>query len=336
MCKAPKRLILLCGPNGVGKTSICRELLHLTPRSAYVDSDPLRLMNPFVLSDETIPTIAKNIGDLIGNYLDCPAVETVFFSYGFHGRRREIFEHVMEGLAGRDIAFFPLVIWCDEAENIRRMRADERDEARIARAIEISRGAYAEVSYPRIDVTKLDVRGAAQAVSNAVFEIENTHRVTAMTAAHAQRIARWTYPQPYAMYSFSPEEQTLAEIMNGSYFACVNGADALCGYFCFGASARIPTQAQDVYDETALDIGLGLHPALCGQKRSGAFLRSGMAYAREKFGAQALRLTVAGTNARAIRAYEKAGFVMQRKVWHQASGAAFYVMRRDGGKNDEG
>ncbi len=69
-----KRLIFLCGPNGIGKTTICRTLLHILERSTYVDTDPCRMMNPFVLNDGTIPTIAGNIASLIGNYLDCPAV----------------------------------------------------------------------------------------------------------------------------------------------------------------------------------------------------------------------------------------------------------------------
>ena len=100
------------------------------------------MINPFALTDETIPTIARNISDLIGNYLDCPAVDTVLFSYGFHGRRKEVFGRVVQALQRRTFRFVPLLLACEEEENIRRMRADGRDEARIRRTVEQSRAVY--------------------------------------------------------------------------------------------------------------------------------------------------------------------------------------------------
>jgi|GEM_PF-3185259 len=94
-----KNLLFICGPNGIGKTTICKEIVRMLPNSAYVDSDLCRLMNLFILNDETIPTIAKNISDLLINCMDCTVIETVIFSYGFHGRRREVFEIVMKAVS---------------------------------------------------------------------------------------------------------------------------------------------------------------------------------------------------------------------------------------------
>jgi len=60
-----KKLMFVCGPNGIGKTTLCTELVNRRPGTAYVDSDPCRLMNPFVLDDVTIPVIAQNIAGMI-------------------------------------------------------------------------------------------------------------------------------------------------------------------------------------------------------------------------------------------------------------------------------
>jgi 2-phosphoglycerate kinase len=109
-----KNLLFICGPNGIGKTTICKEIIRKLPNSAYVDSDPCRLMNPFVLNNEPIPTIAKNISDLIINYMDCPVIETVIFSYGFHGRRKEVFEKVMKAVSERNFNFIPFLLVCSE------------------------------------------------------------------------------------------------------------------------------------------------------------------------------------------------------------------------------
>lgn len=159
-----KKLLFLCGPNGIGKTSISKKLVNMLPHSAYVDSDPCRIMNPFVLNDDTIPTISKNISDLISNYFNCPAVEIVIFSYGFHGRRKEVFARVIESISSFQYDFVPFLLWCGKEENIKRMNADSRSEDRIARALEESRKAFDEISYPKIDITHLSIEQAASAI----------------------------------------------------------------------------------------------------------------------------------------------------------------------------
>jgi len=159
-----KNLLFICGPNGIGKTTICKQLVRQLPHSAYVDSDSCRLMNPFILNDETIPTIRKNISDLIRNYFHCPAIQTVIFSYGFHGRRREIFDGVLQDLAEMEYRFIPLLLTCAEAESVRRMTCDQRDPERIRRALEVSRQAFAGVDYPQIDITELSVEDAASRI----------------------------------------------------------------------------------------------------------------------------------------------------------------------------
>jgi energy-coupling factor transporter ATP-binding protein EcfA2 len=163
-----KRLLFICGSNGIGKTTICKHLVRQLPNSAYVDSEPCRLMNPFVLNDETIPTIRKNISDLIRNYFQCPAVQTVIFSYGFHGRRREIFDGVLQDIADMEYNLIPLLLTCSEEENIRRMCCDHRDAERIQRALQVSRQAFAGVGYPQIDITELSIEDAVSRILSAL------------------------------------------------------------------------------------------------------------------------------------------------------------------------
>jgi thymidylate kinase len=159
-----KKLIFLCGPNGIGKTTICKEIMNQLPNSAYVDSDPCRMMNPFVLDDQTIPTISKNISDLILNYLHCPIVDIVIFSYGFHGRRYEVFQSVLNHISGTQFSFIPFLLWCSEEENKKRMNNDKRSPDRIKRTIDESRKAYNEIAYSKIDITHLSVIEAAKEI----------------------------------------------------------------------------------------------------------------------------------------------------------------------------
>ena len=157
-----KNLLFLCGPNGIGKTTISKEIVRLLSNTAYVDSDPCRLMNPFILSNETIPTIAKNISDLITNYMNCPVIHNVVFSYGFHGRRKEVFDLAMNNLSKIKYSFIPLLLWCGEDENIKRMNTDNRSIDRIERTLNESRKAFNDITYPKIDISDFSVSEAAQ------------------------------------------------------------------------------------------------------------------------------------------------------------------------------
>ena len=159
-----KNMLFLCGPNGIGKTTICKEIVKILPNSAYVDSDPCRVMNPFVLDDNTIPTISKNISDMILNYFNCPVVQTVIFSYGFHGRRKEVFENVINQISVFQYNFIPYLLWCSEDENIKRMNMDKRSAGRIERAINESRKAYADISYQRIDISGISAIQSAKII----------------------------------------------------------------------------------------------------------------------------------------------------------------------------
>lgn len=159
-----KNILFLCGPNGIGKTTICKEIIKQLPNSAYVDSDPCRIMNPFVLNEDTIPTIAKNISNLLINYLKCPIVNTVVFSYGFHGRRREVFQRILSDISKSGHDFIPFLLWCSEEENINRLNVDNRSANRIQRALNESRKAFDNVTYPKLDITNLSVSEAAKAI----------------------------------------------------------------------------------------------------------------------------------------------------------------------------
>ena len=145
-----KNFLFLCGPIGIGMTTICKSILNQLPGSAYVDSD-----------DSTIPTIAKNISGLIGNYLECNAVQTVIFSYGFHGRRKEVFDRAVRALPMHELRFVPFALICSVEENLRRMKADGRDVDRMERALKTAREAYGDIEYPQIDVTDLSAEEAA-------------------------------------------------------------------------------------------------------------------------------------------------------------------------------
>jgi ribosomal-protein-alanine N-acetyltransferase len=133
-----------------------------------------------------------------------------------------------------------------------------------------------------------------------------------MTQADAEEIAGWRYEPPYSFYDADADADDLRLLLDpvareGRYFSAFD-ADELVGFF------EYKPRAGDV------EIGLGLRPDLTGRGLGLAFVGAGMAYGRERFRPRGFILAVAVFNTRAIRVYERAGFVRVREYDHETNG----------------
>lgn len=167
-----KRLILICGPNGVGKSTVCRELTGRLGHTAFIDSDACRFMVPFSFSQEEVSVILSNISTMMINYFGLSTVSNVLFQYGFHGVRKAIFDRILKTVseAGVQYAFCPVILHCSLEENIRRMREDGRDPDRINRAVSHTRALYDAYPFPRIDTTGMSVSQTVEAVMKVLSD----------------------------------------------------------------------------------------------------------------------------------------------------------------------
>ena len=102
-----KRLYLIGGPMGVGKTTVCQELKRLTAPSVFLDGDWCWNMEPFQVTEETKRMVQENIAFLLGQFLRCSAYETVIFCWVMH--QQEILDSLlgalpMEGVEVRKVS----------------------------------------------------------------------------------------------------------------------------------------------------------------------------------------------------------------------------------------
>jgi ribosomal-protein-alanine N-acetyltransferase len=142
-----------------------------------------------------------------------------------------------------------------------------------------------------------------------------TVEIQQMTEEQAREIAAWHYEPPYSFYDAAADADDLALLLDeesreGRYFSAFSEG-ALVGFF------ELEPDGDDVV------IGLGLRPDLTGRGLGLEFLESGMAFARERFGASRFRLSVATFNERAIRVYERAGFHPLRTFDHATNGGVY-------------
>ncbi len=67
--KKMKRLLLIGGTMGVGKTAASQELKRLLPRAVFLDGDWCWDADPFVVTDETKAMVLDNIAYLFKQFL---------------------------------------------------------------------------------------------------------------------------------------------------------------------------------------------------------------------------------------------------------------------------
>jgi hypothetical protein len=72
-----------------------------------------------------------------------------------------------------DFDFMPIILTCDLDENIKRMKYDNRDEARIDRAINNTRIIYNDYPFPSINTTKLTLRETVYEIKRLVEDAQN-------------------------------------------------------------------------------------------------------------------------------------------------------------------
>ena len=150
----------------------------------------------------------------------------------------------------------------------------------------------------------------------------DAYRFRPMSQVDAEQIARWHYPEPFDFYDASADADDLAELLSAdlrgdAYVSVEDDAGDLAGFFQF---KRRPD---------AIEIGLGLHPARTGRGLGSAFLDAGLREARSRFGPTRFVLAVAVFNTRAIKVYERAGFVPTRVYTHSTNGGEWQFVEME-------
>lgn len=150
-----KKLFLIGGTMGVGKTAVSQVLKYKLPNSVFLDGDWCWDSHPFFVTEETKEMVMQNICSVLNNFLQCSVYENIIFCWVMH--EQKIIDDILSHLNTSNCRIITISLVCSEQELIRRIQKDIDDGIRTADLIERS---ISRISlYQNLDTVKIDTSG---------------------------------------------------------------------------------------------------------------------------------------------------------------------------------
>lgn len=149
-----KKLIVINGTMGVGKSTVCKELNRRLQPSVWLDGDWCWMMNPWVFSDDNKSMVQDNITHLLKNFLRNPCFDYVIFNWVIH--QEAIFDLILSPLDAIDFELIKISLVCSEKTLIERMIKDGRDPGGFEESVKRLK-LYETMDTVKIDTTESSI-----------------------------------------------------------------------------------------------------------------------------------------------------------------------------------
>jgi energy-coupling factor transporter ATP-binding protein EcfA2 len=170
-----RRLIIVSGEEGAGKSTIVRALLPSTPQGARIDAEDIGQTHPCPMDDAFFDLLGRNVAGLVANFWAAGYVNVIAGSF----LRRYSDYLSFRQLLPRPSAVFLVDLLVDrEVRNRRRItRAKQTTQEwrdmvdQVPEDQTIRRAADADYRYLGLDTTGLDVARTVQRIKGAIPEV---------------------------------------------------------------------------------------------------------------------------------------------------------------------
>lgn len=149
-----KKLILINGTMGVGKSTVCKQLLTRLQPGVWLDGDWCWNMEPFVVNEENKAMVLSNITYLLRSFLLNSGYEYVIFCWVIH--QEEIMQQLLERLEDLSGSYQPLRFTLTCSETALRRRLEEDIARGLRRPDVLERSLERLPLYRQMDSRKLD------------------------------------------------------------------------------------------------------------------------------------------------------------------------------------
>ena len=160
-----KRLYLIGGTMGVGKTAVCQGLKLKLDNSVFLDGDWCWDANPFQVTEETKTMVMENICFLLNQFIHCSAYHNIIFCWVMH--EQSIITKILDSLDKSNCEITTISLLCDEQELRERLN---QDIAAGIRQPDVKDRSVARIPlYHKLSTIKIDTTG--KTVSEIAEEI---------------------------------------------------------------------------------------------------------------------------------------------------------------------
>lgn len=148
-----KKLYLIGGTMGVGKTTTCQTLKYKLHNSVFLDGDWCWDSHPFQVTAETKKIVMDNICFMLNNFIHCSSYDHIIFCWVMH--QQEIIDEIIERLDLTDTKVIKISLVCHEKALTQRLSLDV--EKGIRNKDVIIRSVERIALYDQLDTVKIDV-----------------------------------------------------------------------------------------------------------------------------------------------------------------------------------
>lgn len=131
-----KKLFLIGGTMGVGKTAVCRELKKKLDNCVFLDGDWCWDADPFQVTDETKAMVLRNICFMLNSFLHCSAYDNVVFCWVMH--QQSIIDAILAELDTEGVEVKTISLVCNENTLRERLMKDVKAGVRTLEVVERS------------------------------------------------------------------------------------------------------------------------------------------------------------------------------------------------------
>lgn len=131
-----KKIYLIGGAMGVGKTTVAQILKTKLSNSVFLDGDWCWDSDPFQVTEETKIMVIDNISHLLNNFIHYSAYDNIIFCWVMH--EQSIIDDILSRLDHKDCKVYCVSLVCDPDVLSERLRKDIEQGVRLPSIIEKS------------------------------------------------------------------------------------------------------------------------------------------------------------------------------------------------------
>ncbi|MBO0456645.1 AAA family ATPase [Enterococcus hulanensis] len=164
-----KKLVLISGTMGIGKSTITKIISDQTENSVYLDGDWCWMMNPFIVNDENKAMVTSNIQFLLNSFIENSMIKTIFFCWVMD--EQAIVDTLLNGIHQENIKIVHISLIASEKKLsehiIKDIDAGKRTHEDLKNSIERLH-KYEQLNSTKLDISNLTIPSIAYRLKQIV------------------------------------------------------------------------------------------------------------------------------------------------------------------------